>query len=59
MINSGLSMLRALSILEEQQPNKKFAEVIGEVRAEVESGRRAVRRRWPSTPTSSSRSWST
>ena len=38
MINSGLSMLRSLSILEEQQPNKKFAEVIGEVRAEVESG---------------------
>jgi len=38
MINSGLSMLRALSILEEQQPNKKFAEVIGEVRGEVESG---------------------
>ena len=38
MVNSGLSMLRALSILEEQQPNKKFAEVIGEVRGEVESG---------------------
>lgn len=38
MINSGLSMLRSLSILEEQQPNKKFAEVISEVRAEVESG---------------------
>ncbi len=38
MINSGLSMLRALSILEEQQPNKKFAEVIAEIRGEVESG---------------------
>jgi type IV pilus assembly protein PilC len=38
MINSGLSMLRALSILEEQQPNKTFAEVIGELRAEVEGG---------------------
>ena len=38
MISSGLSMLRALSILEEQQPNKFFAGVIGEVRAEVESG---------------------
>ena len=34
MINSGLSMLRALSILEEQQPNKMFAEV----RLEVEAG---------------------
>ncbi|MCA0330091.1 MAG: type II secretion system F family protein [Actinobacteria bacterium] len=38
MINSGLSMLRALSILEEQQPNKHFAGVIGEIRAEVEAG---------------------
>jgi type IV pilus assembly protein PilC len=38
MINSGLSMLRALSILEEQQPNKAFAEVISELRAEVEGG---------------------
>jgi len=38
MINSGLSMLRALSILEEQQPNKKFAAVIGDVRGKVESG---------------------
>ncbi len=38
MINSGLSMLRALSILEEQQPNKAFAEVIGELRSDVESG---------------------
>lgn len=38
MINSGLSMLRALSILEEQQPNKMFSEVIGEIRGKVESG---------------------
>jgi type IV pilus assembly protein PilC len=38
MINAGLSMLRALSILEEQQPNKKFAAVIGEIRARVEAG---------------------
>ena len=38
MINAGLSMLRALSILEEQQPNKTFARVLAEVRAEVESG---------------------
>ena len=38
MINSGLSMLRALSILEEQQPNKAFAEILTEIRLEVESG---------------------
>ena len=38
MINAGLSMLRALSILEEQQPNKKFAAVIGEMRTAVEVG---------------------
>jgi len=38
MINAGLSMLRALSILEEQQPNKKFAAVIGEMRTAVEAG---------------------
>ncbi len=38
MINAGLSMLRALSILEEQQPNKVFSEVIGALRAEVENG---------------------
>jgi type IV pilus assembly protein PilC len=38
MINAGLSMLRALSILEEQQPNKAFAAILTEVRLEVESG---------------------
>ena len=38
MINSGLTLLRALSILEEQTDNKKLAEVVGEVRAEVEAG---------------------
>jgi type IV pilus assembly protein PilC len=38
MINSGLSMLRALSILEEQQPNKAFQAVLTETRLEVESG---------------------
>ena len=38
MINSGLSMLRALSILEEQQPNKGFQEILTETRLEVESG---------------------
>jgi type IV pilus assembly protein PilC len=38
MINSGLSMLRALSVLEEQTENKKLAEIIGLVRADVEAG---------------------
>ena len=38
MINSGLSMLRALSVLEEQTDNKKLADVISQVRADVEAG---------------------
>ncbi len=38
MVNSGLSMLRCLYVLEEQTPNKKLAAVIGEVRADVEAG---------------------
>jgi type IV pilus assembly protein PilC len=38
MINSGLSLLRALNILTEQTENKHLARVIGEVRAEVEKG---------------------
>ncbi|MCX6459736.1 MAG: type II secretion system F family protein [Actinobacteria bacterium] len=38
MINSGLSLLRALSILEEQTDNKEFARVISEVRLDVEQG---------------------
>ena len=38
MINSGLSLLRALTILTEQTDNKKLAEVIGEVRNDVQSG---------------------
>jgi type IV pilus assembly protein PilC len=38
MINSGLSMLRALSVLEEQTENKKLAAVLGQVRADVEAG---------------------
>ena len=38
MINSGLSMLRALSVLEDQTENKKLAGVLGEVRADVEAG---------------------
>ena len=38
MVNSGLSMLRCLYVLEEQTPNKKLAKVVSEVRADVEAG---------------------
>jgi type IV pilus assembly protein PilC len=38
MINSGLSLLRALSILEEQTENKELAKVLTEVRQDVETG---------------------
>ena len=38
MINSGLSLLRALNILAEQTENKKLAETIGDIRNEVEKG---------------------
>jgi type IV pilus assembly protein PilC len=38
MVNSGLSMLRCLYVLEEQTPNKKLAKVIGAIRQDVEAG---------------------
>jgi type IV pilus assembly protein PilC len=38
MINSGLSLLRALSILSEQTENKILAKTLGEVRTGVETG---------------------
>ncbi len=38
MVNSGLSMLRCLYVLEEQTPNKQLAKVVGEIRADVEAG---------------------
>ena len=38
MINSGLSLLRALTISTEQTENKELARVIGEVRNDVETG---------------------
>jgi type IV pilus assembly protein PilC len=38
MINSGLSLLRALNILSEQTPNKKLAEILAQVRNDVETG---------------------
>jgi hypothetical protein len=38
MINSGLSLLRSLTILQEQTENKKLAEALAAVRADVEAG---------------------
>jgi type IV pilus assembly protein PilC len=38
MINSGLSLLRSISILTEQTENKELARVLGEVRSDIESG---------------------
>jgi type IV pilus assembly protein PilC len=38
MINSGLSLLRALTILTEQSENKELARVLGEVRNDIETG---------------------
>ena len=38
MINSGLSLLRALTILAEQTENKELSKVLAEVRGEVEGG---------------------
>jgi len=38
MINSGLSLLRSLTILAEQTPNRAFRDVILEVKADVEKG---------------------
>src|SRR5450755_2448220 len=38
MINSGLSLLRALTILADQTENKSLATVLSQVRADVESG---------------------
>jgi type IV pilus assembly protein PilC len=38
MVNSGLSMLRCLYVLEEQTPNKKLAKVISQLKEDVEAG---------------------
>jgi type IV pilus assembly protein PilC len=38
MVNSGLSLLRALNILVDQTENKELARVLGEVRNEIETG---------------------
>ena len=39
MISSGLSLVRALNILAEQTENKRLAEIVGEVRTQIEEGR--------------------
>jgi type IV pilus assembly protein PilC len=38
MISSGLSLLRALTILAEQTENKELARILGEVRNDIETG---------------------
>jgi type IV pilus assembly protein PilC len=38
MISAGLSLLRALTIIADQTENKRLAQVLGQVRADVESG---------------------
>jgi len=38
MVNSGLSLLRCLYVLEQQTQNKKLATVIGHIRDDVEAG---------------------
>jgi type IV pilus assembly protein PilC len=38
MINSGLTLLRSLSILADQTENKELARIVGEVRKDVERG---------------------
>jgi len=38
MVNAGLSMVRTLSILEEQSESSKLKKLIGEVRSDVEQG---------------------
>ena len=38
MINAGLSLLRALTILAEQTENKALAKVLVQVRSDVETG---------------------
>lgn len=39
MINSGLSLLRALTIIEKQTENERLSEILGVIRADVEAGR--------------------
>jgi type IV pilus assembly protein PilC len=39
MVNSGLSLVRTMSILEQQTSNKRLRDIIAAVRADVEAGR--------------------
>lgn len=39
MINSGLSLIRALNILVDQTENSKLAEILGEIRNDIEGGK--------------------
>lgn len=39
MVNSGLNLVRSLSILEQQTTNHRLREILGKVRADVEQGR--------------------
>ncbi len=55
MINSGLSLLRALSILTEQTENKELARDPRRGPQRHRDRQLAVGRRWPSTPTPSRR----
>jgi len=50
MVDSGLSVVRALGLLSTQTQNKELARVLGEVLQEVERGLVAVDPRWPSSP---------
>lgn len=38
MVNSGLTLVRALTVLQEQSQNSTFAQVIGDIRTRVEQG---------------------
>ncbi len=53
MVNSGLSMLRCLYVLEEQTPNKKLAAVITRRPRRRRGGHQPSRTRSRSTPRSS------
>ncbi|MBI3997505.1 MAG: type II secretion system F family protein, partial [Armatimonadetes bacterium] len=39
MVNSGLTLVRTLSILEQQSSNKRLKQIVAQVRSDVEAGR--------------------
>ena len=55
MVNSGLPILRALSILAEQTDNKELAKILVDVRTDVEQGS-SLSSRWSSTRSASTSS---